>query len=219
MSFKIEPNQTIGIVGASGSGKTTIFNLISKLYTVNYGEILIDGININDFTEESLRGNISVISQEPYMFNMSIKENIKIVNPTLSDKKIKEICKMVNLDDFISNLENKYDTLIGENGIILSGGLKQRLAIARSLAKNSEIILLDEATSSLDGENQLEVMETIKHINKEYTILIIAHRLSTIIDCDKILVLNNGQVAGFDTHNNLIKNNKIYQKLYRTEYK
>ena len=219
MSFKIEPNQTIGIVGASGSGKTTIFNLISKLYTVNYGEILIDGININDFNEESLRGNISVISQEPYMFNMSIKENIKIVNPTLSDKKIKEICKMVNLDDYISNLENKYDTLIGENGIILSGGLKQRLAIARSLAKNAEIILLDEATSSLDGENQLEVMETIKNINKEYTILIIAHRLSTIIDCDKILVLNNGQVAGFDTHDNLIKNNKIYQNLYRTEYK
>lgn len=203
----------------SRASKTTIFNLIFKLYTVKNDEILIDDISINDYKEESLIGNISVISQEPYMFNMSIKENIKIVNPTLSDKKIKEICKMVNLDEFISNLENKYDTLIGENGIILSGGLKQRLAIARSLAKNAEIILLDEATSSLDGENQLKVMESIKNINKEYTILIIAHRLSTIIDCDKILVLNNGQVAGFDTHDNLIKNNKIYQKLYRTEYK
>ena len=128
-----------------------------------------------------------------------------------------EKCKLAELHDYIESLPEKYDTMLGENGIILSGGLKQRLAIARAIVKDSEIILLDEATSSLDNEIQEHVMTAIKNISKDYTILIIAHRLSTIKDCDKILVINEGTISAYDTHDNLIKNNLVYQKLYKKE--
>ena len=148
---------------------------------------------------------------------MTVKENIKIVNPDITDEEMIEKCKLAELHDYIETLPQKYDTMLGENGVILSGGLKQRLAIARALVKNSEIILLDEATSSLDNEVQEHVMSAIKNISKEYTILIIAHRLSTIKDCDKILVINDGTVSGYDTHDNLIKSNLIYKKLYKKE--
>ena len=191
--------------------------MISKLYNVSSGNILIDNHNINDYTEETIRGNISVITQNPYIFNMTIRENIKIVNPSITDEEMIEKCKLAELHDYIESLPDKYDTMLGENGIILSGGLKQRLAIARAIVKDSEIILLDEATSSLDNEIQEHVMSAIKNISKDYTILIIAHRLSTIKDCDKILVINEGTISGYDTHNNLIKNNSVYQKLYKKE--
>ena len=148
---------------------------------------------------------------------MSIKENIKIVKPSITDEEVIEICKLAEIHDYIESLPNKYDTIVGENGVILSGGLKQRLSIARALVKKSEIILLDEATSALDNEIQESVMTAIKNINKEYTILIIAHRLSTIMDCDKIVVIDDGQIKGYNTHKNLIENNKIYKKLYQKE--
>lgn len=217
ISFTINPNETIGIVGASGVGKTTIFNLINKLYNVNDGSIFIDNIDINELTENTIRSNISTITQSPYIFNMTIKDNIKLVNPTISDEELISKSKLCLLNDYVKSLENGYDTLVGENGVILSGGLKQRLAILRALVKNSKIILLDEATSSLDNETQEYIQESIKKIRKDYTILIIAHRLSTIIDCDKILVLDKGKVVGFDTHENLINSNPIYQKLYHKE--
>ena len=217
VNFMIKPNTTTGIVGPSGAGKTTIFNLLSKLYNTSAGNILIDNHNINDYTEETIRGNISVITQNPYIFNMTIRENIKIVNPSLTDEEMIEKCKLAELHDYIESLPEKYDTMLGENGVILSGGLKQRLAIARAIVKDSEIILLDEATSSLDNEIQEHVMTAIKNISKDYTILIIAHRLSTIKDCDKILVINEGTISAYDTHDNLIKNNSVYQKLYKKE--
>ena len=217
INFEIKPNTTIGIVGKSGAGKTTIFNLISKLYTIEEGEILIDNQNINDYSESTIRGNISVITQEPYIFNMSIKENIKIVKPSITDEEVIEICKLAEIHDYIESLPNKYDTIVGENGVILSGGLKQRLSIARALVKKSEIILLDEATSALDNELQESVMKAIKNINKEYTILIIAHRLSTIKDCDKIIIIDDGEIKGYDTHDNLIQENDIYKRLYKKE--
>ena len=213
----IKPNTTTGIVGPSGAGKTTIFNLLSKLYNTSSGNILIDNHNINDYTEKTIRGNISVITQNPYIFNMTVRENIKIVNPSITDEEMIEKCKLAELHDYIESLPEKYDTMLGENGIILSGGLKQRLAIARAIVKDSEIILLDEATSSLDNEIQEHVMTAIKNISKDYTILIIAHRLSTIKDCDKILVINEGTISAYDTHDNLIKNNSVYQKLYKKE--
>ena len=217
INFEIKPNSTIGFVGKSGSGKTTIFNLISKLYTIEEGEILIDNQNINDYSESTIRGNISVITQEPYIFNMSIKENIKIVKPSITDEELIEKCKLAEIHDYIETLPNKYDTIVGENGVILSGGLKQRLSIARALVKKSEIILLDEATSALDNELQESVMKAIKNINKDYTILIIAHRLSTIKDCDKIIVIDDGEIKGYDTHDKLIEENEIYQRLYKKE--
>jgi len=217
VNFEIKPNSTIGFVGKSGSGKTTIFNLISKLYNIEEGEILIDNQNINNYSESTIRGNISVITQEPYIFNMSIKENIKIVKPSITDEELIEKCKLAEIHNYIESLPNKYDTIVGENGVILSGGLKQRLSIARALVKKSEIILLDEATSALDNELQESVMKAIKNINKEYTILIIAHRLSTIKDCDKIIVLDDGEIKGYDTHNKLIEENDIYKRLYKRE--
>ncbi len=217
ISFKIDACQTIGIVGKSGAGKTTIINLINKLYDINKGNIFIDGEEIKEITEDSLRKNISTITQNPYIFNMSIKDNLKVVNPNITDKEIKEKCKLCALDKYINSLPKKYDTLVGENGVILSGGLKQRLAIARALIKNSKIIILDEATSSLDNETQDYIHHSIKKIRKDFTIIIIAHRLSTVIDCHKILVIDDGKVVGFDTHENLIKNNKIYQQLYKKE--
>lgn len=217
VNLKIKQNSTIGFVGRSGSGKTTIFNLISKLYTIKEGEILIDGININDYNEETIRGNISVITQNPYIFNMSIKDNIKIVKPEITDEELIEKCKMAELHDYIESLPDKYDTIVGENGTILSGGLKQRLSIARALVKKSEIILLDEATSSLDNELQDHIMEAIKNISSEYTILIIAHRLSTVKDCDQIIVVDDGLIKGYDKHDNLVKNNETYKKLYKKE--
>lgn len=217
ISFSIEEYQTIGIVGKSGAGKSTIINLINKLYDLREGRILIDDHDLSKITEESLRENITTITQNPYIFNMSIKDNLKIANPKASDKEIAEKCKQCALDEYISSLEKGYDTMVGENGVILSGGLKQRLAIARAILKNSKIIMLDEATSSLDNETQDFIHHSIKKIRKDYTILIIAHRLSTVIDCDKILVLNEGKIVGFDTHENLVKNNKYYHNLYKKE--
>lgn len=217
VSFKINSCETIGIVGKSGVGKTTIINLINKLYNANEGSILIDETNINDITEESLRENISTITQNPYIFNVSIKDNLKIANPKATDKEIKEKCQLCALDEYINTLPKKYNTLVGENGVILSGGLKQRLAIARAILKNSKILILDEATSSLDNETQDYIHHSIKKIRKDYTIIIIAHRLSTVIDCDKILVIDDGKIVGFDTHENLIKSNKVYKRLYKKE--
>ncbi len=217
LSFKINPHETIGIVGASGVGKSTIFNLINKLYSINEGHIYFDGVDIDEIKEESLRKNISTITQNPYIFNTSIKENLKMVNPQITDKEIIAKSKLCLLDDYVNSLKDKYDTKLGENGVILSGGLKQRLAIARALIKESKIILLDEATSSLDNETQDYIHSSIKKIRKDYTILIIAHRLSTVIDCDKIMVISDGKVVGFDTHENLVKNNRIYRKLYKKE--
>ena len=217
ISFKIKPCETIGIVGMSGAGKSTIFNLINKLYTIKSGSILIDNEDINALDENTIRNGISTITQSPYIFNTSVKENLQMVNSKISMKEIKEKCKLCLLDEYINSLPLKYDTKLGENGVILSGGLKQRLAIARALVKNSKIILLDEATSSLDNETQEYIHSAIKKIRKDYTILIIAHRLSTVIDCDKILVIDKGKVVGFDTHQNLIENNAIYKKLYKKE--
>lgn len=217
IDFSIKKNETIGIVGKSGVGKSTILNLINKLYTVKDGEIFIDGVNIDEISEKTLRGSITTITQNPYIFNMSIKDNLKIVRPDATDEEILEKCKQCALDEYIGSLDNGLDTVVGENGVILSGGLKQRLAIARAILKDSKILLLDEATSSLDNETQDHIHHSIKKLRNDFTIIIIAHRLSTVIDCDKIIVVEDGRVVGFDTHENLIKNNNSYKKLYKKE--
>lgn len=217
MNFKIECGKTIGFVGKSGSGKTTIFNLLCKLYNIKSGEILIDNYNINELDEKSIRGNITIISQNPYIFNMSIKDNLKLVRNNVTDEEIKDACKLACLDDYIEELPNKYDTIVGEGGVNLSGGQRQRLAIARALIQNTKIILFDEATSALDNETQSKIQKAIDNLKGNYTIIIIAHRLSTIVNCDKIFILEEGKISDEGKHYELLKRNIYYKKLCETE--
>ena len=219
VSFTVNPDETVAFVGKTGGGKTTIFNLLCKMYEVDKGEILIDDININELDKDTIRGNITVISQSPYIFNMSIKDNLKLVKPNLTNKEMKEALKTACLYEFVESLPNKYDTILGEGGVTLSGGQKQRLAIARALVQKTEIILFDEATSALDNETQEKITKAINNMKREYTIMIIAHRLSTIINADKIFFLNNGKIECFGSHEYLLKHSKDYKKLYETEIK
>ena len=219
LTFEVKPNETVAFVGKSGAGKTTIFNLLCKMYDVNQGKIAIDGVNINELDKDSIRGNITIISQNPYIFNMSIRDNLKLVKNNLSDEEMYNACKIACLDDFIQELPDGYDTIIGEGGVNLSGGQKQRLAIARALVQKTEIILFDEATSALDNETQEKIQHAIENMKNEYTILIIAHRLSTIIHADRILYLEDGKIIAQGTHHELLKNCPSYQKLYESEIK
>ena len=216
-NLELEPNKKIAIVGSSGQGKSTLFNLITRIFDPNKGEIDIDGINIKDLTEEDLRKNISIIRQEPFVFNRTIKENFKIINNKITLSKIRECTKLAYLDDYIMSLPKKYDTVLGEGGVNLSGGQKQRLSIARTLSKGSKIILFDEATSALDNKSQEYIKKTIDNLVKNHTIVIVAHRLSTIIDADIIFVVDNGKVVSSGTHNELLKTSDIYRNLYETE--
>ncbi len=217
INFKVKANETVAFVGKTGAGKTTIFNLLCKMYDVTGGEIKIDGINVNELDKDSIRGNITIISQNPYIFNVSIKDNLKLVKKDVTDEEIRKACKMACLDKFINKLPNKYDTIVGEGGVTLSGGEKQRLAIARALIQKTEIILFDEATSALDNETQAHIQKAIENMKREYTILIIAHRLSTIINADRILFLNNGKIEAEGSHKQLLKTCKDYKELYENE--
>lgn len=217
LSLNIKTNQKTAIVGRSGNGKTTIFNLLLRYFDVTKGKVLIDGVDIKDLTEESLRKTISCVRQNPFLFNMSIFENFKIVKPNITLKEVKEVCKRAYIDEYIESLPKKYNTIIGEGGINLSGGQKQRLAIARTLLLNTKIILFDEATSALDNESQKYIKMTIDDLTKDHTIIIIAHRLSTIIDADEILVIENGKLESKGTHKELLKKSKVYKGLYENE--
>ena len=217
LDLKIEQNKKIAIVGRSGNGKSTIFNLLLRYFDSTEGQILIDGINIKDLTEESLRENISVIRQMPFLFNMSIMDNFKLVKSDVTLDEVKEVCKKAYIDKYIESLPNKYETIIGEGGVNLSGGQKQRIAIARTLLLNTKIILFDEATSALDNESQEYIKKTIDELVKDHTVVIVAHRLSTIVDADIIHVINKGKFVDSGTHKQLLKNSKVYQKLYASE--
>ena len=217
MSFEIKPNERIAFVGKSGAGKTTIFSLITRLYKSNKGKILLDGNNINDLTCSTIRDNMSIITQNPYIFNFSIKENLLMAKENATMKEIREACKMACIDDYIMSLPDKYNTMVGENGVILSGGQKQRIAIARALLMKTEIILFDEATSALDNETQSKIQEAINNLKGEYTILIVAHRLSTIIDSDRIFVVEDGKIVDSGSHRELLEKSEIYKNLYNKD--
>lgn len=207
------------LVGASGAGKSTILNLINKTYNINSGSIETGGYNIKTLSKDSLRGSISVVSQEPYLFNLTIKENLRLVDPKISDEDIIEVCKKCRLHNDISMMEKGYDSLLGENGVRLSVGQKQRLAIARAFIKGSKIILMDEPTSALDNKNQHQITMAINEIVKDSgaTVVIVAHRLSTIKDANNIIVLDNGKVDSVGNHDSLLKKSLIYQSLYNEE--
>lgn len=218
-SVSFVPNKKIAVVGKSGQGKSTLFNLITRIFDPKSGNIFLDDVNLKDLSEESLRKNISIIRQEPFLFNRTIKENFTVVKPNITLNEIKKYCKMAYLDDYIESLPNKYDTKLGEGGVNLSGGQKQRLSIARALAKESKVILFDEATSALDNESQGYIKKVIDNLVKNHTVIIIAHRLSTIVDSDIIYIVDKGKIQDYGTHKELLKKSIVYKKLYENEDK
>ena len=219
LSFEVHANETVAFVGKSGAGKSTIFNLLCKMYDVDSGSITIDGVDISLLDRESIRGNITIISQSPYIFHLSIRDNLRLVQPDMTEEEMIDACKLACIHDFIMSLPDRYDTVIGEGGVNLSGGQRQRLAIARAFLQKTEIILFDEATSALDNETQREIQKAISNLKKDYTILIIAHRLSTIVNSDRILFIEDGKIVGEGGHKELLKKCPGYRELYEAELK
>ena len=218
ISLEIPNGKITALVGPSGSGKSSILNLIPRFYDPKSGAILIGNQNIRHLTMQSLRSKIALVNQEPILFDMSIKDNILYGNPNASDQEIESASKSSASDEFITKLPEGYNTIVGEDGYSLSGGQKQRISLARAFLKDAPILLLDEATSSLDTESEHLVQEAINTLMKNRTTLIIAHRLSTIINSDNIIVIDNGEVVESGTHSELIKNDGMYKKLYEREF-
>ena len=214
LNLVIKGGSTAALVGHSGAGKSTIFNLLPRFYDPQIGTILIDDQNIGKVSLQSLRKNISLVSQDITLFDDTVMANIAYANLNASKEEVMEAAKLAAAEDFVNNLPNKLETVIGENGVRLSGGQKQRLSIARALLKNSPIILLDEATSSLDAESENQVQRAISNLTKNKTTIIIAHRLSTIMNADTIFVLSNGEIAASGKHKELLNTSKIYKNLY-----
>jgi len=214
IDLKISGGKMTSLVGHSGAGKSTILNLIPRFYEPQSGDIKIDNQSIYSRRLSSLRNNISLVSQETTLFDDTVLNNIKYANLDATDEQIKEAAKLSHSEEFIEMLPKKYNTLIGENGIRLSGGEKQRLSIARAILKKSKIILLDEATSTLDAETEQKIQDAINYLTKGRTTLVIAHRLSTILNSNKIYVIDNGKVTGEGKHDELLKNSEIYKNFY-----
>ena len=219
VNLKIKNGKMTSLVGHSGAGKSTILNLIPRFYDPNSGEIFIDGQSINKVKLSSLRDNISLVSQDTTLFDDTIRNNILYANIEATEEEIQEAAKLSFASEFIDKLPNKFNTVIGENGVRLSGGEKQRLSIARAMLKKSQIILLDEATSSLDAETENKIQEAINYLTKNRTTIVIAHRLSTILNSDKIYVIDNGSVIGEGKHEDLLINSKIYKNFYEKQIK
>ncbi len=217
MSLCIRPGENVALVGRSGCGKTTLFNLIVKLYEAQGGEVKLDGININELTKESIRSNITIVSQNPYIFHMSVKDNLRLTKPEATDRELEEICRLACIDEDIRKMPQGYDTILGEGGVNISGGQRQRMAIARAMLRESSIVLFDEATSALDNVTQANIQKAINNMKKDRTVFIIAHRLSTIYDADRILYMQDGRILAEGTHEELLKSCEPYRILASME--
>jgi len=214
ISLNIKPGEKIALVGESGSGKTTLAKLLMNFYQCEKGEILINGFNIKDINIESLRDKVSYISQEAFLFNGTIIENMSLGNPYVSYEEIIEACKRAHIHEFINSLPLRYNTLIEENGSNLSGGQKQRLSIARAMLKKPDIIIMDEATSNLDSITEKAIEHTMNDFTKDITTIVIAHRLSTIMRCNNIYVMNKGEIIEYGSHKELIERQGMYFKMW-----
>ncbi len=218
INFKVKKGELVAIVGKSGAGKTTLVDMLPRFYKPTSGNILIDNIDINDATLESLRKNIGIVSQDIILFNETVRENIALVKSDATEKEITEAAKAAFAHEFIQEMPDSYDTIIGERGVRLSGGQKQRISIARALLKNPPILILDEATSSLDTASEIIVQKALDNLMANRTTFVIAHRLSTIRKSDKILVLDKAKIIETGTHEELLKRNGIYKFLYQSQF-
>ena len=214
LSFVVEPGQKLAIVGASGAGKSTIARLLYRFYDIQNGSICIDGQDVRDVTQSSLRQSIAIVPQDTVLFNTSIRENIRYGRPDATEAEVDQVIKLAHLDSFIKSLPQGDQTLVGERGLKVSGGEKQRIAIARVLLKGSPILIFDEATSALDSHSEAAILQALRELAKHHTSVVIAHRLSTIIDADKILVLQQGEVAEAGTHQELLAQQGLYAQLW-----
>lgn len=219
VNLKIEPGQMAAFVGPSGAGKTTITYLVPRLYDVTEGAVRIDGVDVRDMTLNSLRKHIGMVTQDTFLFNASIRENLLFARNDATEADIIQACKMANIHDFIASLPEGYETVVGDRGIKLSGGEKQRISIARTLLKNPTIVIFDEATSALDSNSEALVQQAVEPLLKSRTSLVIAHRLSTIISADIIFVVQNGSIVEYGKHSELIQKDGVYKKLYDTQFK
>jgi len=218
VSFKIKVGQTVALVGGSGGGKTTIGSLLPRLYEVNQGKILIDGIDLKDYTLKSLRRNIAVVFQDNYLFSGTIRDNLRLGNALATEEDMWRALRDANMDQFVKTAERGLDTVVGERGILLSGGQKQRIAIARAFIKDAPLVILDEATSALDNRAERVVQEALENLMKDRTVIVIAHRLSTIQNADNILVINDGRILEQGRHAELMARKGPYYALYATQF-
>ncbi len=216
-SLNVKQGQKIALVGESGSGKSTIIKLLNKTYDVGREKIFIGGYDLADFSKKDLRDMITIVPQDPYIFNFTVKENLLLIKPDASQKELDKACKKAQIYDFIKSLPEGYETKLGEGGVMLSGGQKQRMAIARSFLKDSDILIFDEATSALDNENQAKIKDVIDNISKNKTVIIVAHRLSTIVDTDVIYFMKKGEIIASGNHKELLKDCEEYKNLYKIE--
>ena len=218
VNFSIKKGSVVALVGASGSGKSTIADLIPRFFEPSKGKIKLDNVDIRDVGIKSLRKLMGIVTQETILFNDTISGNIAYGQNEIALTKIAEAAKVANAKEFINDLPHGFDTVIGEKGVRLSGGQRQRLAIARALLKDPPILILDEATSSLDTESEKNVQEAIDNLMKDRTVLVIAHRLSTIINADQIIVLDNGKIVESGSHTELLEKDGIYKNLYNIQF-
>jgi ATP-binding cassette subfamily B protein len=217
VSFTAKPGETVAILGATGSGKSSLINLIPRFYDVSEGKVMIDGLDVRDIQMQSLRRNIGVSLQEVVLFSGTIRDNIRYGKPDASDIEVVEVAKIAQANDFIMEFPEGYDTIVGQRGVNLSGGQKQRIAIARALLVKPRILILDDSTSAVDVETEAEIEEALEKLMADRTSFVIAQRISTVLNADKILVMDNGRIAAEGNHTMLMDSSPIYRDIYESQ--